>query len=99
MNPRDMVITALLLGVFVFLAGCYGLLYCVGRLRTNPSIVNTAYTAYGLQVVVACAILLDSSLGPWWKLLIAASCVIYLPIPPLTWRYLENLHRSEEQHS
>ena len=23
----------------------------------------------------------------------------YLPIPPLTWRFLENLHGPEEQHS
>jgi len=30
-----------------------------------------------------------------WKALIAASCALYLIIPPVTWRYLLRLHRTE----
>lgn len=99
MTPGEMVLTALLLGLFVALAGCYGVLFCVGRLRANRALLYAAYVAYGMQVIVAAALVLASSLGEWWKLLIAASCAVYLPIPPATWRYLENLHQLKEQDS
>ena len=99
MTPGEMVLTALLLGLFVALAGCYGVLYCVGRLRADRTLLYAAYAAYGMQVIVAAALVLASSLGEWWKLLIAASCAVYLPIPPATWRYLENLHQLKEQDS
>lgn len=99
MRPDEMVVTALLLGSFVALAGCYGVLFCVGRLRANRALQYAAYTAYGMQVIVAASLVLTGSLGEWWKLLIAASCAVYLPIPPATWRYLENLHQLKEQNS
>jgi hypothetical protein len=99
MTPGEMVLTALLLGLFVALAGCYGVLFCVGRLRAKRSLLYAAYAAYGMQVIVAASLVLMSSLGEWWKLLIAASCAVYLPIPPATWRYLENLHQPKEQNS
>ncbi|HET7362958.1 MAG TPA: hypothetical protein VFJ70_05210 [Burkholderiales bacterium] len=96
MIPREMVITSLALGGFVLLAGCYGLLYCAGRLRDNRALIYGAYAAYAAQVLVALGIASLSSLGGWWKLLIAASALAYLPIPPVTWRYLENLHQATE---
>lgn len=99
MTPLAMVATSLLLGFFVALAGCYGVLFCVGRLRANRTAVYAAYASYGMQVIVAAAIVLLTPLGDWWKLLIAASCALYLPIPSATWRYLENLHRLKEQDS
>jgi hypothetical protein len=99
MTPVEMVITSLLLGLFVLLAGCYGVLYCLGRLRANRSLVWAAYGTYGLQAIVAVAVVLLAPLGDGWKLLIAGSCAVYLPIPPVTWRFLEALHQPEEQHS
>jgi hypothetical protein len=99
MTPLEMVVTSLLLGLFVVLAGCYGVLFCVGRLRANRTVVYAAYAAYGMQVIVAASLVLLTSLGDWWKLLIAASCAVYLPIPPATWRHLENLHQLKEQDS
>lgn len=99
MTPLGMVVTSLLLGLFVMLAGCYGVLFCVGRLCANRTVVFAAYTAYGMQVIVVAALVLLTSLGVWWKLLIAASCAVYLPIPPATWHYLENLHQLKEQDS
>ena len=97
MIAREMVITSLALGGFVLLAGCYGLLYCVARLRANRRLLYAAYAVYAAQLVLATAIAVLSSLGEGWKLLIVASSVVYLPIPPLTWRYLENLHQTMEQ--
>jgi hypothetical protein len=99
MTPIEMVVTSLLLGLFVALAGCYGVLFCVGRLRANRRVVYAAYAAYGIQAMVAASLVLLTPLGDWWKLLIAASCAVYLLIPPATWRYLENLHQLEEQDS
>lgn len=99
MTPGEMVLTALLLGLFVALAGCYGVLYCAGRLRANRALLYAAYAAYGMQAIVAAVLVLAGSLGECWKLLIAASCAVYLPIPPATWRYLENLHQLKEQDS
>ncbi len=88
-----MLMTSLLLGLFVLLAGCYGVLYCIGRLRANARIISAAYGVYGLQVIVAAAVVLLAPIGAWWKLLIAVSCAVYLPIPPATWGYLERLHQ------
>jgi hypothetical protein len=89
---------SLLLGLFVLLAGCYGLLYCLGRLRESRNLARTARAAYLLQGVTA-GLLASSELDFWWKALLLASFVAYLPIPPLTWRLLENLHQPEESHS
>jgi hypothetical protein len=89
---------SLLLGLFVLLAGCYGLLYCLGRLRENRNLARLARAAYLLQGVTA-GLLALSALDFWWKALLLASFVAYLPIPPLTWRLLENLHQPEESHS
>jgi len=90
--------TSLLLGAFVLLAGCYGLLYCLGRLRDSPGLARAAFVAYALQGISA-VLLASSALDFWWKALLLASFLAYLPIPPLTWRLLENLHQPEESHS
>ena len=44
-----MLVTSLLLGLFVLLAGCYGVLYCLGRLRANRALGRAAAIAYLLQ--------------------------------------------------
>lgn len=96
MIPREMVITSLALGGFVLCAGCYGLLYCIARLRASRTLTYCAFVAYGAQLALALAIVSLSSLGGGWKLLVLASAFAYLPIPPVTWRYLENLHQATE---
>lgn len=97
MSATQMLSISLLLGAFVLLAGCYGLLYCLARLREHRGLARAAFAAWLLQGMVA-GLLATSALDYWWKALLAASFVAYLPIPPLTWRLLENLHRPEESH-
>ena len=98
MSALQMLGTSLLLGLFVLLAGCYGLLYCLGRLRASRSLVRAGFVAYLLQGVAA-GLLASGALDLWWKALLVASFVAYLAIPPLTWRFLEQLHEPQEQHS
>jgi hypothetical protein len=98
MSAAQMLGTSLLLGMFVLLGGCYGLLYCLGRLRASRRLVRAAATAYLLQGV-ATGLLALSSLDLWWKVLLLASFLAFVAIPPLTWRFLERLHEPQEQHS
>ena len=98
MSAAQMLVTSLLLGVFVLLAGCYGVLYCLGRLRASGGLARAAAIAYLLQGITT-GMLALTALDFWWKALLLASFIAYLPIPPLTWRFLENLHEPEEQHS
>ena len=98
MTAAQMLGTSLLLGAFVLLAGCYGLLYCLGRLRASRGLVRAAAAAYLLQGVTA-GLLALSPLDQWWKGLLLASFVAFGAIPPLTWRVLERLHEPQEQHS
>lgn len=98
MTPLQLLATSLLLGFFALLAGCYGVLYCLGRLGARVTLVRGSYIAYVLQALVAAAIAVSTPLEFWWKVLVVASCAAYLPIPPATWRYLENLHEPEEHH-
>ena len=96
MTPLQLLATSLLLGFFVLLAGCYGVLYCLGRLGTSVTLLRSSYIAYVLQALVAVGIAASTPLELWWKVLVVASCIAYLPIPPVTWRYLENLHQPKE---
>ncbi len=94
MSPQDFLATAILLGVFVLCAGCYGLLYTLGRLRPNRVLTSLAFAAYALQGVVTALLVTHTSLAMGWKLLLAASFAIYAGIPPITWRHLERTHQS-----
>ena len=98
MSAAQMLATSLLLGLFVLLAGCYGVLYCLGRLRANRRFGRAAVAAYLLQGISTCLLAL-TPLDFWWKALLLASFVAYLPIPPLTWRFLEILHEPKELQS
>jgi|SRR5579871_1137982 len=84
--------TALLLGLYVLLAGGYGLAYTLAKLWNNPHIRTVAYTVYGLHCTVAIGVVLWAPLGPGWKALLIASSLAMFAIPPLTWRYLERTH-------
>lgn len=99
MSGPEMLRTAALLGLFVLLAGCYGVGYGLGRLRGGREWTVAGYVAYGLQCAVAGALLAFTPLLAWWKAFIILSCALYLGIPPLAWRWLSALHRLEEHHS
>ncbi len=99
MSPAEMLETSGLLGLFVLLAGGYGLLYGLGHLRHRRDLIRAGFASYALQCVVAAAVLGFTPLFGWWKAFIALSCVLYCAIPPVTWRYLTVLHRLEEHQS
>lgn len=84
--------TALLLGLFVLLAGGYGVLYGAGKLARRRSILHAGFACYGLQCALAFIVLAFTPLTPFWKSFIGASTLAYLCIPPVTWRFLVRLH-------
>lgn len=87
--------TAPFLGAYVLLAGCYGLLYCFYRLRHASALGLAAAASYALHLAVACGIIVLAPLGVPWKILLGASSLVILIIPPLTWRFLEYTHGTE----
>ena len=95
MTPSAMLATALLLGGFVAAAGAYGLLYCAVRLSRHRMLRAGSYASYGILCLIAFVLVAFTPLHLGWKALIAASCALYLIIPPVTWRYLLRLHRTE----
>jgi hypothetical protein len=92
MMRLDFIDTALLLGVFVVLAGCYGLCYTIGQLKRNRSWINAGYVCYLLQVAITALIVIFAPLGVGWQLLIIASCLACFKIPPVAFSYLELTH-------
>lgn len=94
MTAQDFLPTAILLGAFVACAGCYGLLYALGRLRPSRGFTWLAGGTYLLQGIVTAVLVTHTSLATVWKLFLVASFLIYAGIPPLTWRHLERIHES-----
>jgi hypothetical protein len=95
-TPDALIPTALLLGAFVVLAGVYGLLYSLAVVLEWPPLKFAGYVFYLLHFLVMLTILFATPLGAWWKVLIVASAIAYLAIPPITWRYLTRIHLEEE---
>jgi hypothetical protein len=95
MSTPDLLQTALLLGVYVTLAGLYGLLYAVARLGTAPLLRGAAAFAGMLHVAIGAAVVLWTPLQAPWKGLIVASSAAVIVIPPLTWRLLQRSHETE----
>ena len=95
MTPSAMLVTALLLGGFVAAAGAYGLLYCAARISEHKMLRAGGYLSYAGLCLIAFALVAFTPLNVGWKVLVAASCAVYLMIPPVTWRYLTRLHREE----
>ena len=92
MTPTALILSAILLGAFVLLAGLYGLFYSIGTLRGARHLMTVAYGCWVLQLLVTLLIIMRTPLGNGWKILIIASCLVYLRIPPVTWRHLRQLH-------
>lgn len=97
MTPEALITSALLLGAFVVLAGVYGLLYSLAILLERPPLKVAGYFFYLGHFMVMLTIVFATPLGAWWKVLVAASSIAYLAIPPIIWRYLTQIHRDEER--
>jgi hypothetical protein len=85
--------TGLMLGFYALLAGAWGVLYTLAHLRKGPIFGHSAAVAYGLHTLTALVIILETPLGAGWKCLIVGSSLTLLAIPPMTWRFLQHLHR------
>ena len=89
--------SALLLGLYVALAGAYGLAYTFARIQNAVALQRTAYVLYGMHALTAIAIVGWTPLQLGWKGLIVASSLAFLAIPPVTWRFLQLTHETEVQ--
>jgi hypothetical protein len=94
MSGLPLLETGLLLGLYVLLAGAWGLLYTLGRLLGWRVLRHAAAAAYGLHVLVALGAILWTPLGFGWKCLIAASTAGFRALPPILWHFLEATHRN-----
>ena len=88
--------TGLLLGLYALLAGIWGVLWALAEFRETPIFGPSAIAAYGLHILAALIIILWTPLGFGWKCLIVGSSLVFLVLPPMTWRLLECTHQNEE---
>ena|SRR5215831_11812833 len=96
MTRLSLLETALLLGVYVALAGSYGVVYALARLQGAAILRRISALIYALHgIITAVAIVVWTPLEIVWKGLIVASSVAFFAIPPITWRYLERTHETE----
>ena len=92
MNALPLLETGLLLGIYVLLAGVWGLLYALDRAYGHLRMA--AETVYGLHGIAAVAILLWAPLALGWKCLILAGTAAFRATPRVVWRLLEDSHRN-----
>jgi hypothetical protein len=97
MSPADLIITAVLLGLFVAAGGAYGILFAAAQLRGSAQLARVAQGCYMLQLLIALAVCFGSPLALVWKLFIVASAAAYGFIPPLMWRLLDAMHRGGKE--
>jgi hypothetical protein len=97
MSEISLLQSALLLGLYVALAGSYGLVYTIARLQDALILHRMACILYGLHGLTAIAIVAWTPLQIGWKGLIVASSAAFLAIPPITWRFLQRTHENEVQ--
>ena len=98
MSPSVFLLTSLSLGFMVLAAGAYALLYGAAQFKKSRALLFLAGLAYGALALDAAGLLLATPLDLAWKLLIAASALAYLGIPPFVWRHLQRTHREEGEH-
>jgi hypothetical protein len=98
MSPSTFLLTSLSLGFMVLAAGAYALLYGAAQFKKSRALLVLAGLAYGALALDAAGLLLATPLEPAWKLLIGASALAYLGIPPFVWRYLQRTHGEEGAH-
>ena len=86
--------TGLLLGLYALLAGAWGVLWALAQFRKSPIFGRSAAAAYGLHTLAALTIILWTPLGFGWKCLIVGSSLVFLAVPPMTWRFLQHTHQN-----
>lgn len=87
--------TGLLLGGLIFLAGCYGVLYGIGKLARWPIVRCAGFACYGLQCLLALAVVRLSPLTGSWKVVVVVGTIGFLAIPLVTWNFVERTHAAE----
>ena len=97
MSEISLLQAALLLGLYVALAGSYGVVYAIARLQDAPILHRISFILYGLHILTAIAIVTWTPLQVGWKGLIVASSAAFCAIPPITWRFLQRTHETEVQ--
>ncbi len=97
MSEISLLQSALLLGLYVALAGGYGFVYTIARLQDAIILHRLSVILYGLHSLTAIAIVAWTPLQIGWKGLIVASSAVFLAIPPITWRFLQRTHDTEAQ--
>ena len=95
MIELELLKTALLLGGLIFLGGCYGILYGIGKLANWRAVQLAGFACYGLQWVIALAVIWFSPLTTPWKLVVIIGTLGFFGIPPITWRFVELTHKVE----
>jgi hypothetical protein len=86
--------TALLLGLYVLLAGGYALAYTLAWMWHRSEVRTIALALYGLHCLVALAVVVWAPLWFGWKLLLVASSAAIFAIPSITLRYLVRTHET-----
>ena len=97
MSDISLLQSALLLGLYVALAGSYGLAYTIARIQDAINLHRFSFVLYGLHGLTSIAIVAWTPLHIGWKGLIVASSAAFLVIPPITWRLLQRTHETEVQ--
>lgn len=97
MIELELLKTALLLGGLILLAGCYGVLYGIGKLAGWRAMRLAGFACYGLQCTITLVVVGFSPLTSAWKLVVIAGTLGFLGIPPITWRFVERTHEGEGQ--
>jgi len=95
MNALATLEAGLLLGLYVALAGIWGGLWALAQLHQTALFWRAAAAAYALHILAALAIVLGTPLEFGWKCLIAGCSLVFLAIPPMTWRFLQRTHENE----
>lgn len=96
MTELDLLRTALVLGVLILLAGCYGFLYAFGKVTGSRMLRLAGYACYALQCVITLVVVAISPLTAPWKLVVVIGTLGFLVIPPVTWRVVEHTHAAGE---
>jgi len=99
MTPGAFLATSGLLGLMVLAAGAYGLGYTASQLKRSRRWALAAAAAYAVLAIDAAVLIAATPLTPGWKILVGASALAYLGIPPLTWRYLQRTHDQKGAHA
>ncbi|MGH8280058.1 MAG: hypothetical protein ACRETQ_10930 [Gammaproteobacteria bacterium] len=97
MTPEAVLYTASLCGLLTLAAFAYGGFYAASKLLAGFGMLYGAGACYVVVMAFAVLIFVSTPLALSWKILIVASALVYMAVPPVTWRFLVKLHEPEEQ--